>query len=51
MATNIVYFYGQPVVTEKNVRYKLQNSALGVFMILSVITDKIGDFKGFIRYN
>ena len=22
MATNIVYFYGQPVVTEKNVRYK-----------------------------
>ena len=22
MATNIVYFYGQPVVTEKNIRYK-----------------------------
>ena len=38
-------------VAKKKVRYKLQKSALGVFMILSVITDKIGDFKDFIRYN
>ena len=38
-------------VAEKNVRYKLQKSALGVFIILSVITDKIGDFRYFISYN
>ena len=38
-------------VTKKNVRYKLQKSALRVFMILSFITDKIGDFRYFIRYN
>ena len=36
---------------KKNVRYTLQKSALGVFMILSFITDKIGDFRYFIRYN